>query len=340
MATNLHALIRYRTIDNCLRRTYRQWGWRELSQACGEALREYISSDLPDPSRRAIMYDINTLRHGKLGIYAPIVYDRSTRSYRYSDPNFSISQSPLLPDDVQELRHALAILKQFSGFRQVEGIERITTRLEHSLNLVTRKPGAIIHFDQPHNPDGLQWLSPLYQAIFRQLPQKITYQPFYYEAPFQTTISPLLLKEFNKRWFLLAYDHERKRIQTYPLDRIQHLQNATDSSYQQQTGFSPDTYFRDIVGVSFYDDATDIQVIRLRVASRQAPYLLTKPLHASQQTVDTTPEYTTFQYRLIPNYEWESLLLALGEDAEVLSPPILRQRLAKRIQAMYQQYTN
>lgn len=338
MATNLHPLIRYRTIDHCLRRPYKRWGWKELSAACGEALREYFDSDLPNPSRRSIMYDIDTMRHGKLGYHAPIVYDRATRSYRYDDPEFTITRSALRPDDVQELRHALAILKQFNGFRQVEGIEQMTARLEHNLSLVTKKPSDIIHFDQPHAAAGLQWLNPLYEAIHKRQPRQLTYQPFYEDEPYETVVSPLLLKEYNKRWFLIAWDHGRDRIQTFPLDRIQLLAEAPDTAYQQVEEFSPDRYFRDIVGVSFYDDHTEVQDIRLWVAARQAPYLITKPLHASQEILVSDAEGTLFGYRLIPNYELESLLLALGDAAEIKAPNSLRQRLQERTHAMAKRY--
>jgi len=338
MATTLHPIVRYNTIDNCLRRPYQRWGWEDLSEACGEALREFFDSDLPNPSRRSIMYDIHTMRHGKLGYEAPIVYDRADRSYRYADPEFTITRSPLRTDDVQELRHALAILKQFNGFRQVEGIEQMTARLEHSLSLVTKKPANIIHFDQPHDADGLLWLNPLYEAIHKRQPRQMAYQPFYEDEPYETVVSPLLLKEYNKRWFLIAWDHGRERIQTFPLDRIQLLAEAADTAYHQVADFTPDRYFRDIVGVSIYDEQTEVQDIHLWVDARQAPYLITKPLHSSQQVRQKTEDGILFGYRLIPNYELESLILALGDAAEVRAPVALRHRLQQRIKAMHQRY--
>lgn len=339
MSTNLHAIIRYRTIHHCLQRTHRRWTWEALAEACGDTLREYISSDLPDPSRRSIMYDIQTMRHGKLGYHAPIVYDRRTRSYRYEDPGFSIYDIPLTADDLEELRHALIILQQFRGFPQVHGVEEMVTRLEHSLSVVTAKPGDIIHFDKPHQPSGLQWLPDLYEALSRKLPQKLSYHPFYYDAPYETVVSPLLLKEYNKRWFLIAWDHTRQRTQTFPLDRIQHLAPEPDTAYHQLDDFTPDRYFRDIVGVSFYDDQLDLQDVHLWVHPDQAPYLHTKPLHHSQTILEETETGTLFQYRLIPNYELESQILALGDLAEVRSPSSLREQLAARVQAMGKRYS-
>ena len=41
MPVNRNALIRYKTIDNCLRNRYRQWTLEDLIEACSEALYEY-----------------------------------------------------------------------------------------------------------------------------------------------------------------------------------------------------------------------------------------------------------------------------------------------------------
>ena len=79
MPTNLHALVRYRTIDDCLTKRYRRWTWQDLAEACAEKIYEYEGIEAV-PSRRTIMYDIQYMRDGKLGYYAPIVYDRNSKS--------------------------------------------------------------------------------------------------------------------------------------------------------------------------------------------------------------------------------------------------------------------
>ena len=340
MSTNLRALIRYRTIHQCLNRTYKQWTWETLAEACGEAMREYIHTDQPNPSRRSIMYDINVMRHGKLGFYAPIVYDRNSKSYYYSEPGFSIYNIPLTKDDVDELRHALVILKQFQGFKQVQGIEEFVTRLEHNLSLVTDRPSNIIHFDQPHDPAGIQWLSPLYNAIFKKLPKKISYHPFHQETAFETLISPLLLKEYNNRWFLIAWNHEHQRIHNYPLDRILSLSSTIEIVYHQIPEFNPNHYFKNVVGVSFYEEQSNPEIVQLWINAQQAPYIKTKPLHASQTIIHTNESGTLFQFKLIPNYELESKILALGEAAEVIQPTSLRTKIISRIESLARRYAN
>ena len=41
MPANRNALIRYKTIDNCLRNPYRRWTLEDLVDACSDALYEY-----------------------------------------------------------------------------------------------------------------------------------------------------------------------------------------------------------------------------------------------------------------------------------------------------------
>ena len=45
MPVNRNALIRYKTIDNCLRNPYRRWTLEDLVDACSDALYEYEGID-------------------------------------------------------------------------------------------------------------------------------------------------------------------------------------------------------------------------------------------------------------------------------------------------------
>ena len=47
MPVNRNALIRYKTIDNCLRRRNRRWTLEDLIEACSDAL--YVDSNAKFP---------------------------------------------------------------------------------------------------------------------------------------------------------------------------------------------------------------------------------------------------------------------------------------------------
>ena len=88
MAQNKNALIRYKTIDQCLRNRQKRWTLNDLVEACSDALYEYEGKDI-NVSVRTVQYDIQLMRSNKLGYNAPIsVYEK--KYYRYDDPDYSI----------------------------------------------------------------------------------------------------------------------------------------------------------------------------------------------------------------------------------------------------------
>lgn len=93
MPVNKNALIRYKTIDRCLRNKYRRWTLDDLAEACSDALNE-MEGITRGVSVRTVQADIQVMRSDKLGYEAPIeVYEG--KFYRYADVDYSISNSPL-----------------------------------------------------------------------------------------------------------------------------------------------------------------------------------------------------------------------------------------------------
>ena len=108
MPANKNALIRYKTIDRCLRNRLRLWTIDDLTEACSAALRE-MEGITKGVSVRTVQGDLQMMRSDKLGYNAPIeVFDRVY--YRYADPNYSINEMPLTEDDCRLLRQAVEML--------------------------------------------------------------------------------------------------------------------------------------------------------------------------------------------------------------------------------------
>lgn len=87
MPVNLNALIRYKTIDRCLRNKYICCDLMRLQEECTEALSE-TRGKLTNVSERTIRDDIRVMRSDILGFNAPIVLEDN--AYCYSDPEYSI----------------------------------------------------------------------------------------------------------------------------------------------------------------------------------------------------------------------------------------------------------
>ena len=65
-------------------------------------------------SQRQVDMDIQAMKlGGNSGLDAPIEFDRKAGCYRYTEPGYSIRDSPLVVDDAEVLRQALTVLQQF-----------------------------------------------------------------------------------------------------------------------------------------------------------------------------------------------------------------------------------
>ncbi len=334
MPANRNALIRYKTIDQCLQNRYRKWTLDDLIEACSEALYEYEGID-KGVSRRSVQADIQIMRSDKLGYNAPIiVVDR--KYYTYEDPNYSITQIPLSSHDLDKLSETVAFLKQFQGFSHFQELDGMVQKLEAHIYSQKTDSQLAIDFEKNEGLKGLQHLDRLYRAIIQQEALYLTYQSFKARQPASFDFSPYLLKEFRNRWFLIGAKRGEKRIFNLALDRIQAV-DASSRSFHAIAHFDPATYFKDVIGVTVSPTLEPVEVL-LHVSHKHAPYVLTKPLHASQREVSRDGYGVTISLTVQHNFELVKEVLAFGEGVKVLAPERLKRRVKQRMAAALDQY--
>ena len=136
MPANKNAVIRYETIDNCLRNRYRRWTLDDLVEACSDALYD-MEGITKGVCARTVQMDIQIMRSDKLGYNAPIeVYDRIY--YRYADPDYSITEMPLSEEDYKLIKKAIIILEDKKDNNNEDAIK--------VLNLVQNRLKSILNF--------------------------------------------------------------------------------------------------------------------------------------------------------------------------------------------------
>lgn len=336
MPLNRNTLMRIKIIDDCLHRRYRPWTIEDLREACEEKLSEYEGVD--GVSLRTVQRDIELMRGDKLGYFAPIVV-KNRKYYEYEDPDFSITRLPLSKQDIEELSSAMDIIAHYSGFQTMTGQEDVLTRLQDYIRYQANH-SQIVFIETNKKLKGLNFLSCLYDYIKRECPLTIEYKSFKSARPSKRFVSPYILKEFNNRWFLLAYEKKNKYINTIALDRIVKIEEDKGGEFIRNTFFNPQDYFEDMVGVTRELESKKERVI-LKVDSDQAPYILTKPIHGSQTLVDKDDTGgITIALNMIQNLELERVILGYGDHIEVLSPRLLRHRIARSILVSASKYTD
>lgn len=332
MPANKNALIRYKTIDNCLRNRFRRWTLADLVEACSDALRdaEGIGKGV---SVRTVQADIQTMRSDKLGYNAPIeVYDY--KYYRYADPDYSIMNMPMSQNDFDVMQKAVDMLRQLEGFEQFSEMADVVSRLQDKLAIARSHRKPIIHFDSVPHLKGLQLLSPLYNHIAHRQTLRIRYQSFNARRSTEYVLYPYLLKEFRNRWFLFGSKAGSMLLYNLALDRIVSVEPATGVPFRDNPEFDPEHFFDNVIGVSKNLHARPCHIV-FWASAEQSKYIATKPLHSSQQLVSKNPadRSCVFQIEVVTNFELYSVLMSYGPGLKVIYPRdaarFMRQQLTK-----------
>lgn len=318
MPANKNALIRYKTIDNCLRNKYRRWTLQDLVEACSDALYE-MEGIVKGVSVRTVQADIQMMRSDKLGYNAPIeVYDH--KYYRYGDDDYSITNMPLSQNDYEMLQEAVDMLRQLEDFDGFNQMSDLMSRLQDSLAIGRHNRSPIVHFDSVRDLRGLKLLTPLYDHIQHRRTLRIQYQSFNARQPVEFIICPYLLKEYRNRWFLFGGRKPDLVLYNLALDRIIKIEE-TDAPYEKHPRFDGEHFFDDVIGVTKDIDSRP-RKIRFMATAAQAPYIETKPLHSSQRRIGTSPidRSSIFEIEVVVNYEMYSLFMSYGDGIKIISP--------------------
>lgn len=319
MPANKNALIRYKTIDNCLRNNCRRWTLEDLVEACSDALYEMEGIN-KGVSVRTVQGDIQMMRSDKLGYNAPIeVYEH--KYYRYSEADYSITDMPMSQNDYEVMQEAVDMLRQLEDFEQFSEMSDVISRLQDKLSISKNNRKPIIHFDNVPNLKGLKLLNPLYNYIAHKQTLRVMYQSFTSAQPTEFIFFPYLLKEFRNRWFLFGSRSQDMMLYNLPLDRIQSIEPVEDVSYCENPDFDSEHFFDDVIGVS-KNIKNKPRRVKFWASAEQSQYIKTKPIHSSQKLIRENPEDGSCVFRIdvVVNFEMYSVFMSYGPGVKIISP--------------------
>lgn len=335
MPVNRNALIRYRTIDKCLQNCRRKWTIQNLIDCCNDALYEYDGIE-KGVSMRTIRLDLNAMRSNTLGYSAPIIVTEK-KYYSYDDPEYSIANIPLTSQDLGILQEVSHLLRQFKGFTHFNEVSEMVSKLEDKIYSEQHQQAPVIDFEKNELLTGIEWLDILYKAIVSKTTVIITYQSFKARSANDIIFYPYLLKEYRNRWFILGMKKQGKEIVTFALDRIQNISIHDKELFIEHKKFDPHTYFNHIIGVT-RNAAEQPTTILFWASPLHAPYIKTKPIHASQKIMEEVKGGTHFSIEVIPNFELERELIGFGEGIKILSPNNIIRQIKRKIRLMNELY--
>ena len=295
----------------------------DLVDACSEALYEYEGID-KGVSTRTVQMDIQMMRSDKLGYNAPIIV-LEKKYYTYEDPDYSITNIPLTDQDLGKLTEVVEILRQFKGFNHFQDLIGMVQRLENKIYAAKTNQEPVIDFEKNEHLKGLEHIDTLYQAIIKKCCVQLTYQSFKARSANTFNFHPYYLKEYRNRWFVIGIKKKGAPVLILALDRIIGISEG-DIKYVPKQDFSLPDFLKDVIGVTVNQN-TPAEKVLIKVDIETTPYIMTKPLHHSQQVVEKLPEGTIFSLNVQLNYELEREILGFGDHVKVIAPENLRRRI-------------
>ena len=168
-------------------------------------------------------------------------------------------------------------------------------------------------------PSGQQHLTTIVDAMRESVTLSMTYHSFHRSEPSTFEVEPFCVKLFEQRWYMLGKSERYDDLRIYALDRIKALV-PTKRKFKLPKKFDAAKFFEDYYGIIIGDEDFDVEPVALKVDSWQSKYLRTLPLHHSQVEVERNEEYSIFEYRLCPSFDFRQKILSMGATTEVLAP--------------------
>lgn len=175
-------------------------------------------------------------------------------------------------------------------------------------------------------PSGQKFLIPVMQAMLDNAVLHILYKKYQSTETDRRTIHPYAVKEFEKRWYIVAFSEEAGQLRTYAMDRIQSVERA-ETTFTLPKGFNVDELFQASYGIYLPEEGQKPVLVKIRATEREAAYLRDLPLHPSQ----TALPGNEFALRVIPNPGFIMELLRHGNRLEVLEPESLRKTVQEEL---------
>lgn len=349
MPNNKNAMTRYALIDSMLSNRHKAVSIQDITDYVNTHLQEYgVNGSI---SKRCIEKDIEYLEWNspfsveieRYSIDATAANDRvyRKRCLRYVDPTFSIFKKKLTEDEKAVLESALTTLGSFDGLENFKWL----AELRKQLKLEERTPAISLSKNLVENST---LLASLFSAISNNSVVRLTYRKFLDSNEHMVIISPYLLKEYNRRWYIIGGAYDTNRILNFALDRITNVGFLAGYKYKS-CEIDLEERFEEIIGVTFNEDALLTQIL-FWVSEEMKGYIHTKPLHGSQIHIKGAKadklhiQYPQFLYgdfftiECRENFELIRELTAWGEDLIVLTPISLRNKILERIDRMVDRY--
>lgn len=184
-------------------------------------------------------------------------------------------------------------------------------------------------------PSGHRHLTDIMDAMSENNEIAITYRKYTSEETGEYSLRPYAVKEYARRWYMIAYCKERKGIRVYGLDRIRSLKK-TGTRFRMPSDFDVDSLFATSFGIYLPEGRG--RTITFRTSHTEAGFLRDLPIHHSQKEISSGKEHVTFSIFACPDRNMIMEFCRYGSRIEILSPQQVREAVAAELKKASEMY--
>ena len=267
-------------------------------------------------------------------LHAPIEYDKSAKSYFYPDnveelfPAIDLQEEEInaLKFYADSLTHYkdIGIFKDFTNAidKVVDAVRIQTSQLRTSDRIIIQPE----NFSKFQGSDLIPTIMTGFDSSFKFC---FDYKRHISDTVKNHVVTPILLKEFDHLWYLVAQIEKKVYITIFALDRISNFQ-LTNQKREIIKDFDPEVYFNHVFGIAVPDG--EVEEVVLEFDSWRGKYLLSAPIHKSQELIKEENGKMIFSLKVIPFHELHAKILSYGNSVRVVSPESLRLKIQNILQ--------
>lgn len=263
-----------------------------------EDIKEHLSEHDIEISLRTLQRDLQSIRN-EFGI--EVIYSKMNNGYAIDK------------DETGDYEYFM----RFFEMTVMSGT--LTDTLKNNSNI-----SDYIAFDAAETLSGVEHISKLIYAIQQNFELRIEYKRFHDESPFETRLAPGIIKEYKKRWYIIAWNLDLEQFRTYGLERIVSL-NLTEINFKKSLVKDCKEMFNNVIGIS--SPTGKPELVELSFDAGQGKYIKTLPLHHTQTILTDNETEFRILIKVVPNYELTQLILSHGKRVEVIKPEWLREEI-------------
>lgn len=311
MSVNKEQFMRFMKIDSKIKK-----GKKATVKQLLDAWNSSVADEHDMVSERTIYNDLKKIPQ----VFAGATIEEDNKHYSYADHSFSIKNLNLNENDENLLGLISMTLQNFEHTEIFKKYGKLKKKLLQDISTGENKHYNFILPELSHGKSGYEWIETLFEAIHKKESITVIYRKNENEVSTKT-LSPYLLKEFRKKWFLIAYDHaeNRKCTKVYSLDKIKEI-TESESKFHFDPNFIAQDYFKYTFGI-FHDLVNlPIQLV-LEFTGIFIEQVRTHPLMASQKSnLIKGGKALRVELELYYSYEIIREILSYGDGVKVIAP--------------------